>query len=310
MVADNNRYMSLINEMIEQRQSEPLEEKIANTRDRNIRVAGIIRDYLAKKYHAEVIVTGGLSVEYYTDGGYTTQDIDMITQSQRELEIILTDLGFMRDGKYWVHDPLEIVIEVVASVPFDGVYKPTLKAATKDGFSVNFVDINDILMDRVRGLAHWQYKDYGEQLLAMIDSHLQKLDMEYLKKNLEGKEEYELLLYHIRLLQNDNLPEAQAYRVKRYLEQKGIPYSELREGDESEYLYLAFPLQENAKTHFGSYFGLLLLPHIDILLYNDDEEEFESKEDADVATTLIKYSARYGEPFSSILEALEKEVVE
>ena len=175
------------------------------------------------------------------------------------------DLGFIRDGKYWVHDPLEIVIEVVASVPFDGMYRPPLQATTKDGFSVQFVDIHDILMDRVRGLAHWKEKDYGEQLLALIDNHLQELDMEYLKKNLDRKEEYELLLYHIRLLQNGTLPESQAYRVKQYLEENGIPYSEGKEEGEVAYVSLAFPLQGNAKNCFGSYFGLLLLPHIDII---------------------------------------------
>lgn len=98
--------------------------------------------------------------------------------------------------------------------------------------------------------------------------------------------------------------------MKQYLEENGIPYSEGKEEGEVAYLSLAFPLQGNAKNHFGSYFGLLLLPHIDILLYNEDEEEFEPAENDDVVATLTKYSARYGEPFSSILEALKKEVVE
>lgn len=59
MSTDNKRYLSLINEMILQRQTEPIDQKIVNTKERNIRVAGIIRDYLSNKYHAEVIVIGG-----------------------------------------------------------------------------------------------------------------------------------------------------------------------------------------------------------------------------------------------------------
>lgn len=171
---EKQKYLSLIQEMIEQRKSEPLEKKLDNTRERNIRVTGIIRDYLAKKHRAEVIVTGGLSVEYYTEGNYITQDIDLITQSSGELEAVLQELGFLKDGKYWVHDPLEVVIEVVASIPFDGTYKPARTATTKDGCSVQFVDIHDIIMDRVRGIVHWKNKGYGEQLLALIEKHFLK----------------------------------------------------------------------------------------------------------------------------------------
>lgn len=61
---EKQKYLSLIQKMVEQRKSEALDQKPVNIRERNIRVAGIIHDYLSKKYEAEVIVTGGLEEEF------------------------------------------------------------------------------------------------------------------------------------------------------------------------------------------------------------------------------------------------------
>ena len=71
---------------------------------------------------------------------------------------------------------------------------------------------------------------------------------------------------------------------------------------------LHFPYKGTQRTALAviSVFSYYLI----LILYNEDEEEFEPAEDDDVVATLTKYSARYGEPFSSILEALKKEVAE
>lgn len=69
--------------------------------------------------------------------------------------------------------------------------------------------------------------------------------MDYLKKNLGKKNEYETLLYHIHLLQNEETMEAMAYRAKYFLSEKGVHFSEHQEGEEVE--YLAFPLQGESK---------------------------------------------------------------
>ena len=75
----NPTYKNIIDDMVQQQNQEKIEEKIENTRNRNMRMAGIINDYLLHECDCEIIITGGLSVEFYTDGQYTTQDIDIIT---------------------------------------------------------------------------------------------------------------------------------------------------------------------------------------------------------------------------------------
>ena len=96
-------YQIIIESLITQQNSESLAEKRDNTRKRNLRMAGIINDALTRLTGTGVIVTGGLSVEYYTEGNYTTQDIDVITPVAKELPPVLQELGFYKEGKYWVH---------------------------------------------------------------------------------------------------------------------------------------------------------------------------------------------------------------
>lgn len=57
------RYQQIIDDMYRQQETESNEEKLANTR---LRMAAIISDYLKQLAGTELIVTGGLSVDFYT----------------------------------------------------------------------------------------------------------------------------------------------------------------------------------------------------------------------------------------------------
>ena len=87
------KYTKIIEEMYTQQESESMDDKVANSGIRNIRMAAIINDYLQRISGSEIIVTGGLSIEFYTRGGYNTQDIDFITPAEKELAKVLEDLG-------------------------------------------------------------------------------------------------------------------------------------------------------------------------------------------------------------------------
>ena len=95
----NPTYKNIIDDMVQQQNQEKKEEKIENTRNRNMRMAGIINDYLLHECGCEIIITGGLSVEFYTDGQYTTQDIDIITVAEKELNQILFKFEISQNRK-------------------------------------------------------------------------------------------------------------------------------------------------------------------------------------------------------------------
>lgn len=292
------KYTKIIEEMYTQQESESMDVKVANSGIRNIRMAAVINDYLQRISGSEIIVTGGLSIEFYTRGGYNTQDIDFITPAEKELAKVLEDLGFKKEAKYWIHEKLEIVLELVANIPFDGIYKEPLSYTTQDGFKINFSNVNDMLIDRIRGLLHWGYKDYGKWVLELLELHYEALDFDYLNEQLSD-EEREILDQYIKIYDAKGASEYFNYSIKQKLDEKNILYSE---SDETEFSFLAFPLKNSAKTDIGPYFGLLLKPNLGILLYNEDDDTFERVE----STILIRLIEKYGEPFATILKIIEE----
>lgn len=70
---------------------EQYKEKLAHLKDlplaeKNIRVAGLVTEYIENKHpNILLIVVGGLSVEYYTTGQYATADIDFVATSHEKI---------------------------------------------------------------------------------------------------------------------------------------------------------------------------------------------------------------------------------
>lgn len=298
-------YQTIIESLITQQDTESLAEKRDNTRKRNLRMAGIINDALTRLTGTGVIVTGGLSVEYYTEGNYTTQDIDVITPVAKELPPVLQELGFYKEGKYWVHGQLELILELVATTPFDGTFKMPELFVTEDGYEVKLVNVNDILMDRIKGLVHWKYEDYSRWIVELMTEHEEELDINYLHEQLT-EEEWTAFVEHLRIIQGTESFEALRYQAEQFLRDKHLPFSVMSSGDSYAFI---FPLKKEAEVAFGPYFGLLLKPYQGILLYNEKEEEFEPYEEDSESegTFLLRVAALYGEPFTTIAQILRRE---
>jgi hypothetical protein len=68
-----------------------------------------------EKKGIQAVLVGGVVVEYYTAGGYTTVDIDMILPplEKREIEEVMRELGFERfeDYRHWLHPHIQIPVE-------------------------------------------------------------------------------------------------------------------------------------------------------------------------------------------------------
>lgn len=295
-----NDYLKIIDEMIAEQETESMDDKILNTGKRNLRMAAIINDYLNHAANAEIIVTGGLSVEFYTNGGYTTQDIDFISPEKKELPKILTDLGFKNHTESWEHEKLEMILEMVATTPFDGTYKTPLVYTTEDGYQINIVDVNDILIDRIKGLVQWKYKRYSEWILALIEKHEQELDFQYLTDRLEA-EELKVLEEYIQIAHDKTSFYSKQFYIKEFLDSRNIVYSD---SEDKELYYFVFPLNDPAKADLGPYIGLLIEPYLALMMYNIDEETFEPIDVAAVGELLLEFSHNYGEPFQAILEIL------
>ena len=65
---------------------------VLNT-EKRIKAAAIVNTFLAEEFGIEAILVGGLATEVYTEGGYRTQDIDMVSSGQAAYNALM-GLGF------------------------------------------------------------------------------------------------------------------------------------------------------------------------------------------------------------------------
>lgn len=57
-----------------------------------------------KEFNVIPVIVGGQVVEFYTSGGYSTMDIDILCEFRiAEIDSALKPLGFEKAGKYWTY---------------------------------------------------------------------------------------------------------------------------------------------------------------------------------------------------------------
>lgn len=226
-------------------------------REKNVRVAGIITDYVKKKHGIDLIVVGGLSVEFYTNGGYTTQDIDFVGAGHDKIMECLVDIGFTRQGKDSFHEELKVYVEVPSSTLKDGEMKFVNTIETIDGFQVNFIGIEDIVKDRLRAFIHWKEVEQLKWISIILEKYGQQIDREYIRSTLTKEERtvFNQIIYRIDKVEDSK---SKQYYLKIFMDESGIWFNEINEHILALYIN-------------GSYFGFSLYP--DFMVYNFNEEE-------------------------------------
>lgn len=78
-----------------------------------IHVASIITDAFTAVGLRPPTVVGGLAVEIYTNGDYTTRDVDFVHSDLRASGKLMRALGFSRrvGDRYYVHPSLDVAVE-------------------------------------------------------------------------------------------------------------------------------------------------------------------------------------------------------
>lgn len=249
-MVDVEKYKKILKEL----EGKPLREK-------NIRVAGIITDYVQKKHGIKLIVVGGLSVEFYTDGGYATQDIDFVGPGHEEIMNCLVDLGFTREGKDSVLENLEVYVEVPSSTLNQGDLNLVHAYKTVDGFVVNFIGVEDIFWDRLRARIHSKERSHMKWLTELYLRYKDRMDLDYLKENLIPVER-EFLDKFIARVERTNEAKSKFFDIVLFMDDNDIVYSTLGE----DFISL--------NVSNGGYIGLIFNPILMIYEYDDENEEF------------------------------------
>jgi hypothetical protein len=110
----------------------------------------LTRKLALKSRMQQPIVVGGGAVEVYTAGGYTSQDIDLVMLDSAPAERILADSGFAKEGRYWIHPDLDLLVEFPGSTLTYGpeAYQRLFHAEV-DGEFAWIIGIEDILIGRI-----------------------------------------------------------------------------------------------------------------------------------------------------------------
>lgn len=156
-----------------------------------LETAAIITELMSPftRIEAHPIVVGGLSVEIYTQGDYTTRDIDFVTSSSIMLRELLEIVEFKKEGHIFYREDIEVAVDVVDNA-LAGSYDKLVEFKFDENKSVYVISIEDIILDRLRGFEHSESNYWG---LEMLLTNYEKVDKEYLRKNVENKRELEEL---------------------------------------------------------------------------------------------------------------------
>lgn len=129
------------------------------------------------------IIVGGQAVEIYTQGSYTTGDID-IKASREITEAILTDWGFVRAGRPWINKELDIYVDWLGSSLEEGEAAERRASIIKvtDQLDIRVISIEDLVIDRLGAFKWWGDTDslMWAKVLIEVKKAIDGLDKAYL----------------------------------------------------------------------------------------------------------------------------------
>ena len=160
-------------------------KKIAEPFKRRLYVLAVITKAL-ENFKIKPVLIGG-AVEYYTFGGYATQDMDLAVENHEKLDYVLRKLKFKKEGRYWYREDLEVLIESPAgNLRLRGETSP-LSEVRINNLKCYIIGIEDLVIDRLNGYVHWKWKDDLRWAREIVKNHSSDIDWKYLRKR--AKEE-------------------------------------------------------------------------------------------------------------------------
>lgn len=156
--------------------------------ERAARLASIIAEAL-RPTGRDPILVGGSAVEFYTQGGYTTADIDMVTEGGKDLIKIMAALGFEKVGKDFVDKKNKVYVEF----PGDSL-KPSEKTRKvqvgKRMFRI--ISLEDLIVDRLNAFKFWKSLIDGANALMLLETG--EADEKRLERRAEEEDVLDTLL--------------------------------------------------------------------------------------------------------------------
>lgn len=133
---------------------------------RGVSIAAVLADALLGIQQNPILV-GGAAVEFYTQGGYSTEDIDMITPGGPELAKVMKDLGFKKIGKDFFRDDLKIYVEFPGSALGTHERFILLRIGHRE---LRIISQEDLIVDRLCSFKFWESAMDGKNALMLLET--------------------------------------------------------------------------------------------------------------------------------------------
>lgn len=137
-----------------------------------------------EKEGVQAVLVGGTVVEYYTAGGYTTADIDMILPplEKQKIETVMKGLGFERfqDYRHWIHPQIRIPIEFPPGpLQIGHLLVQEVNEIEIEKIKLKILRVEDILLDRLVAAQEWKDQQAQVQAEMLMYAHYTDIDWSY-----------------------------------------------------------------------------------------------------------------------------------
>ncbi|MTI80431.1 MAG: UbiD family decarboxylase [Firmicutes bacterium] len=135
-----------------------------------------------QRYGIKPVLVGGSALEFYTQGNYTTLDIDLVVQGRERVKTVLEKMGFDRGygEKSWYNEELELSVEILDDT-LAGSMERIITVNIDEDMVVYVIGIEDLIIDRLNAYKWWKSLSDGEWATAAMAIHYEDIDFEYME---------------------------------------------------------------------------------------------------------------------------------
>jgi len=114
---------------------------------------------------------------------YATGDIDLAIDKRKRkvFDEVVKKAGFIKHGRMWVREDLNLYIETPADIGDINMEKITV-VETDEG-NAYLIGLEDIIFDRVQAAKHWESEADKEQAIRIASLFYEDIDWDYIRKN-------------------------------------------------------------------------------------------------------------------------------
>jgi hypothetical protein len=121
--------------------------KIGNTLERKLYFCATLIKSLGE---IKPIIVGGTAVEFYTAGGYSTRDIDLVCADREAVVQRLREYGFEQFGRHFYDEELDLSVEIPdTKLAGDEARVRKVIIRQRTNLVAYLIGIEDILVDRL-----------------------------------------------------------------------------------------------------------------------------------------------------------------